>query len=316
MTTSFPDLEGKLRHYAVMRLIRVFEEEVDVQFKKGNIFGTTHLCIGQEAVAVGVCHNLTDDDLIVSNHRNHGHFLAKGGHPGRVMAELMGRVAGYARGKGGSQHMAEPAIGHLGSNGITGGGVPIATGAAFAIKHRGEARIATVFLGDGATSQGVVHEAMNLAKLHELPILFVCENNRYAMSVPVQSGVSGDLVRRVSGYGITAESVDGMDAEAVLAAVAKARQEMLESYRPHFIEARTYRYLGHSKSDKREYRTREEEEQYRQRDPIQGIALTMTPDEQAQVASIDNRVRTMVDEAVDYALASEYPNPDILEGAV
>ena len=263
------DTQLLVNNYRKVLLIRKLEERIEALFTEGEIAGTCHLCMGQEAVAVGVCNALRNGDQVVSCHRGHGHLLAMGGEPARVLGELMGKEIGYCRGRGGSQHMSVPAIGFLGTNGITGGCIPIATGAALSARMLGKDHVVVGFFGDGATSQGAFHEALNMASLWRLPVLYVCENNGYAMSTPVARTVAGgDLLRRAGAYSLRTMRADGMD----VAAVEAATRELLDHVRggagPAFLEAVTYRYCGHSKSDRLVYRTKEEEALWRKRDPV------------------------------------------------
>ena len=256
-------------NYRKVLLIRRLEERIAELFAAGEIAGTCHLCIGQEAVAVGVCNALRPGDQVVSCHRGHGHLLAMGGEPARLLGELMGKEIGYCRGRGGSQHMSAPEIGFLGTNGITGGGIPLATGAALSAQMLGAKRAVVCFFGDGATSQGSFHEALNIASLWQLPVLYVCENNGYAMSTPVARTVAGgDLLRRAQAYALRTERVDGMDVDAVATEAAELLQYVRAGKGPAFLEAVTYRYCGHSKSDRLVYRTRAEEAAWRRRDPV------------------------------------------------
>lgn len=252
-----------------MLLIRRFEERVDALFAAGELRGTSHLSAGQEAVAVGACAALRDDDYVTSNHRGHGHFIAKGGDTNRIMAELFGKATGYSQGKGGTQHMADFAIGFLGMNGITGGMLPIAVGAAFSAQYRRSGQLALAFFGDGASNQGTFHEALNLAAIWKLPAIFLCENNCYAMSSPACAMVSvPNIADRAAGYGIPGFVIDGNDVAAVYAAVTSAVVRARAGDGPTLIEAKTYRTLGHSRGDLRLYRTREEETAWAERDPI------------------------------------------------
>jgi len=258
--------------YRKLLLIRSVEERIEALFAESKISGTCHLCIGQEAVAVGVCNALRPGDQVVSCHRGHGHLLAMGGDPARVLGELMGREIGYCRGRGGSQHMSAPEIGFLGTNGITGGGIPLATGAALSAKMLALDRVVVGFFGDGATSQGTFHESLNIASLWKLPVLYVCENNGYAMSTSVARTVAGgDILKRASAYALRAERVDGMDLDAVETKAAQLLQYVRDGNGPAFLEAVTYRYCGHSKSDRKVYRTREEEAEWRKRDPVRTL---------------------------------------------
>lgn len=251
--------------YERMYLIRKVEELLLRGFSEGVFAGTVHTCVGQEASAVGVCAALEEGDAVFSNHRGHGHMLALGLPPDKFIFELAGRDGGQCRGLGGSQHIAAPEIGFMGSNGITGGAVPIAVGYALGFKKAGKNNKVVAFFGDGASSQGVVHEAMNMAAVWELPIIFVCENNMYAMSSPAKKFVAGSLTDRARAYGMEAYEVDGNDVEAVLSCTQTCRNAV----GPSFIECLTYRFCGHSKSDLCRYRTKEELREWKKKDPIE-----------------------------------------------
>lgn len=256
-----------------MLLIRLFEERVDALFAAGQLRGTSHLAVGQEAVAVGAAAALAPDDYISSTHRGHGHFLARGGEVTRIMAELFGKETGYSEGRGGTQHMADFSIGFLGMNGITGGMLPIATGAAFSARYRKTSQVALAFFGDGASNQGTFHETLNMAAIWKLPAIYLCENNLYAMSTPACRMVSVEnIADRAAGYGIPGVIVDGNDVLAVQAAVAEAAARARRGDGPTLIEAKTYRILGHSRGDLRVYRTREEEADWLAREPIARFA--------------------------------------------
>jgi TPP-dependent pyruvate/acetoin dehydrogenase alpha subunit len=255
--------------YRRMVLIRTFEETLSDLFGKGVLGGTSHFCIGQEACAVGVIDAARPTDWLVSNHRGHGHLLARGLDTAKVMGELMGKIIGYCRGRGGSQHLCAMDKCFLGTNGITGGGIPIATGAAFALKYQKTDRIAIVFFGDGASNQGTFHESLNIASLWKLPILFVCENNLYGMSNPTaKSCASGTIAPRAAAYAMPGAAHDGFDVQTVYDAASQAIARIREGGGPELLELMTYRFCGHSKNDPRVYRTREEEEEMRQRDCI------------------------------------------------
>ena len=301
-----------LASYRRLLLIRRFEERVQALFSEGKIAGTCHLCIGQEAVAVGVADALEPGDQVVSCHRGHGHLLAMGGEPARLLGELMGKEIGYCRGRGGSQHLSVPAIGFLGTNGITGGGIPIATGAALAAQMKNTGAAVVCFFGDGATAQGTFHESLNMASLWRLPVLYVCENNRYAMSAPVERTVAGgDILRRVEGYGICATRVDGMDVAAVAEAVREALVRVRAGNGPAFLEAMTYRYCGHSKSDRLVYRTREEEAAWKQRDPVARVhAQLIDAGLQDSVRTVEAEVRAALEDAERRCTASPAARPE------
>jgi TPP-dependent pyruvate/acetoin dehydrogenase alpha subunit len=252
-----------------MMIIHHFEMRVDKLFAAGELKGTSHLAMGQEATAVGVGFALHDDDYVASNHRGHGHFMARGAEPRRIMAELFGKASGYSKGLGGTQHMADFSLGFLGMNGITGGMMPVAAGAAFSAKYRKSGQVALAFFGDGASNQGTFHETLNMATIWSLPLILFCENNCYAMSSSTRDMVGvQDIVHRACGYDISAEVVDGNDVLAVYNAVVDAREKAATGNGPVLIEAKTYRIGGHSRGDQCVYRTREEEAEWAERDPV------------------------------------------------
>ncbi len=312
MSLSLTTAEGRQMMH-LMLLIRAFEERMLKLVSDGSIRGTTHPYVGQEAVAVGACFPLRRDDWVVSTHRGHGHLLAKGGDPNRLMAELFGKIAGYGGGKGGTQHMADFAVGHLGSNGITGGGIPVGTGAALSAKMRGTDQVVAVFFGDGATNQGTFHESLNLAALWHLPVIFVCENNGYAMSTSVRQACAIEqLAERAASYGMPGVQVDGMDVVVVRDAMRGAVERARAGRGPTLLECKTYRFLGHSKSDQRVYRSREEEAAWRQRDPIIRLREAMLEnglDKATELDALARQALAAVDTAVDFAQASPFPPP-------
>lgn len=260
-------------------MIRLFEEAIERLFLEGRIMGTAHTCIGQEAVAVGTAAALETRDAMTTTHRGHGHFLARGADPKRVMAELFGRETGYSRGRGGSQMMMDPSIGFFGANGITGGSIPFATGVALDAKLRDTGRVTVCFFGDGASNQGVFHETLNLAALWKLPVLFVVENNGYAMSTPTARGLANPhIADRASAYGITGVSVDGNDFFAVRDCVAQHAAVCRAGQGPVLLECVTYRLSGHSRGDPRVYRSREEEAAAWENDPILRLETRLKAD--------------------------------------
>ena len=283
---------------------RRFEEAVDDLFARGLMHGTMHLSIGQEASATGACMALRDDDAITSTHRGHGHCIGKGADLTRMMAELLAKETGYCRGRGGSMHIADVATGNLGANGIVGGGIPIAAGAALAYQLRGEDHVVACFFGDGATNEGAFHEAVNLAAIWKLPVVFICENNKYGMSFSTEKSMVVDTIaERASAYGIPGVGVDGNDVAAVYDVVHAAVERARAGDGPTLVESVTYRHKGHSKSDKNLYRTREEISEWRDKDPIlqfEGVVRQrgLLSDEEIQAArteameSIRNAVRT------------------------
>jgi TPP-dependent pyruvate/acetoin dehydrogenase alpha subunit len=293
---------------ATMWRIRRFEEAVDDLFARGLMHGTMHLSIGQEGSATGTCLSLRTDDAITSTHRGHGHCIAKGASLERMMAELLGKETGYCRGRGGSMHIADTATGNLGANGIVAGGIPIATGAALAYKMQGLDRVVVSFFGDGATNEGAFHEALNLAAIWKLPVVFVCENNKYGMSFSTEFSVAVDhIAERGAAYGMPGVTVDGNDVEAVDQAVSVAVARARAGDGPTLVEAETYRWKGHSKSDKNLYRTREEIADWRKRDPIlrfEQLAVERGTLDQTTVQHIRDEAPQAIREAVTNANAA------------
>lgn len=285
--------------------IRFFEEAVDGLFARGLMHGTMHLSIGQEAVATGVCAALRKTDFITSTHRGHSHCIAKGADLTRMMAELLAKQTGYCRGRGGSMHIADVETGNLGANGIVAGGIPIAAGAALAQKMRGLDNVVVSFFGDGATNEGAFHEALNLAAVWELPVVFVCENNKYGMSNSTEKSMKiENISERGAAYGIPGVTVDGNDVDEVYEAAKVAVDRARAGQGPTLIECLTYRHKGHSKSDKNLYRTKEEIEQWKTKDPIGRFetklvdAGTMTQAEVDEVSeTVRNAVRTAIQDA-------------------
>ncbi len=303
-----PALSSPADRYARMRLIRGFEEQALALVKSGEIVGGIHPYIGEEAVAVGVCAALRDDDLITSTHRGHGHVLAKGADPGRMLAELFGRQTGLNHGRGGSMHAADVSVGILGANAIVGAAAPIAVGAAWAARRAGRDRVVATFFGDGALNQGVLLEAMNLAALWRLPVLFVCENNGYATTMPISTGAAGRPAGRAQAFGIPAETVDGMDVETVHDAAARAAAAARSGGGPAFLECLTYRYGPHHTIELRirlSYRSQEEIERWRQRDPLDIQGARISSQERDK---LDAEAAGILAEAAEFARSS--PNPD------
>lgn len=295
--------------YARMALIRGFEELALQLVKSGDIVGGIHPYIGEEAVAVGVCAALRQDDLITSTHRGHGHVLAKGADPRRMLAELFGRETGLNHGRGGSMHAADLGVGILGANAIVGAAGPIAAGAAWAGRRAGLDRVVVTFFGDGALNQGVLLEAMNLASLWRLPVLFVCENNGYATTMPISTGVAGTAAGRAAAFGIRASTVDGMDVEVVRDAAADAVAAARGGAGPAFLECLTYRYGPHHTMEYKirlSYRAEAEIEQWRRRDPldIEGARITA-----AEREKLDAEVAALLTEAHQFARSSPHPDP-------
>ncbi|NQT21724.1 MAG: thiamine pyrophosphate-dependent dehydrogenase E1 component subunit alpha [Planctomycetes bacterium] len=301
-----------------MLLIREFESRLDKFFVDGRLHGTTHPCTGQEATAVGACAGIRPTDYVVSNHRGHGHFIAKTGTPERLMAELFGKATGVSGGRGGSQHIADIASGFLASNGITGGGLPIAAGAALSIKMQGRDQVVLCFFGDGAANQGTFHESVNMAAIWKLPLILFCENNLYAMSTPFNDAFPvSNVSDRADGYAMPGKIIDGNDVCVVRDAVREAARHVRSGAGPYLVEALTYRHCGHSKSDGCEYRPDAEEAEWALKDPIKLLRkklLDAVP--QQEIDSIEQAVRNEIDEAVAFALDSPQPSTDDLEGSI
>jgi pyruvate dehydrogenase E1 component alpha subunit len=308
-------VEG-IQLYYTMVLIRRFEEALGRLFQQGHAPGTTHLSIGQEACAAGAMAALRPEDQIFSTHRGHGHFLAKGADPKRLMAEILGKAPGYCRGFGGSQHLSYPDIGCMGTNGITGGNFPVATGAALALQRLGPpGRVVVCFTGDGACNQGTFHESLNMAGLWKLPIVYFVENNLYAQWTHIRSSSAVEsLAERARSYGMPGASVDGMDPLAVRGATEEAVEGAREGGGPRLLEAHTYRLTGHSRSDvnTRLYRPAEEEESWKARDPIPAFRRRLldagSATEEALGESEESAAR-LVEEAVAFALAAPSDEP-------
>ena len=305
-------LDELLAIYGMMNRIRAFEEQAVTFFESNIMRGSVHLCIGQEATPATVCHLLNPDDYIASTHRGHGHCLAKGADPKRAMAELMGRADGYCRGRGGSMHIADVEAGNLGANAIVAGGVAIAVGAALASKMQKNGKVAVSFFGEGATNEGVFHEALNLAAVWKLPVLFVCENNGYGISVPAwQSTSVQDVSVRAAAYGIEGATVDGNDVLQIAPVVRQALERARAGEGPTLIECKTYRWLGHWTGDPQPYRTRQEIDQWKQKCPIKRLreALIDFGATTEQVAERETEAKKTIAEAAEFALASPEPDP-------
>jgi pyruvate dehydrogenase E1 component alpha subunit len=307
------------RTLATMWRIRRFEEAVDDLFARGLMHGTMHLSIGQEASATGACFALRDTDSITSTHRGHGHCIAKGADLTRMMAELLAKETGYCRGRGGSMHIADVATGNLGANGIVAGGIPIATGAALAERLRGTDGVVLSFFGDGAANEGAFHEALNLAAIWALPVVFVCENNKYGMSFSTEKSFAiAHIAERGAAYGMPGVTVDGNDVEAVHLAVDEAVRRARGGGGPTLVEAETYRWKGHSKSDKNLYRTKEEISSWREKDPIvrfEGVVRERGLLDDAALDRVREEARIAVRDAVREATAAPDALPDdLLDG--
>jgi pyruvate dehydrogenase E1 component alpha subunit len=304
---------ARLDLYERMLTIRVFEEQVNELYTTAKMPGLAHLYSGEEAVAVGVCAALRHDDYITSTHRGHGHCLAKGAAIDRMFAELLGREAGYCRGKGGSMHIADQQSGNLGANAIVGGSAGIATGAALSAQKRGSGQVAVCFFGEGALGQGLLYEVMNMASLWKLPVVYVCENNLYSEYTHYRETTAGSVAARAEAFGLPAQTVDGQDVRAVHAAAARAVESARSGEGPGFLVCETYRLHGHHVGDvdRAYYRSRDEEAAWRDdRDPIalhgawlreQGLAS------EDDLAAVEARVRSAVQTGVEFALAAPYP---------
>jgi pyruvate dehydrogenase E1 component alpha subunit len=299
--------------YRTMLTIRRFEERCNHLYLQGRIPSTLHLYIGQEAVATGVCAHLGSDDYLYSTHRPHGHALAKGVSPRSIMAELFGKRTGCCQGKGGSMHVGDVNVGMFPAIAIVGANAPLAAGSALAAKRLTEDRLAVCFMGDGALNEGAVHEAMNMSALWDLPVIFVCENNLYAASTPLDRAFRNqDLAGRALAYGIPAVVVDGNDVEAVYQAAGEAVTRARRREGSTFLEAQTYRLCGHSRSDPRTYRSPEEEEAWQSRDPIPRLAARLKQSDLASdksLAAIEQDVLAILDDAVAFAEESPLPEP-------
>jgi pyruvate dehydrogenase E1 component alpha subunit len=323
------EMTEPLDWYRRMRLLRGFETHAARLVDEGDIIGPVHEYIGEEAVAVGVCAALNENDVITSTHRGHGHILAKGGDPARMFAELLGRETGYNQGRGGSMHIADFSLGIYGANGIVGAGAPMACGAAHAFKFRQETNVAVPFFGDGAMNQGVLLESLNLAVILSLPVVFVCENNGLAITSPIDEMAKGGLDRRAAGFGLPAEVVDGMDVRSVRTATSAAVARARAGQGPTFLECRTVRYSVHNISSggrAPEIRSDEQLAEEHRRDPIERLAAELTRDNawepgdrdeidaeierelEGSIAFARNSRRPDADSALDYMYAVTYPD--------
>jgi len=303
------DPEAMVEVYRRMRLIRRFEERASQLYRDSKIPGFLHLSIGQEATAVGACWALDERDAITSTHRGHGHCIAKGLGVTEMFAELMGRRTGTCQGRGGSMHIADPRLGVFGANGIVAAGLPIAVGAATAAQLRDSGGVVVAFFGDGAVSQGMFHEAVNLAAVWDLPVIFFCENNHYAEFSPASDQHRATLADRARGYGVEFQAMDGNDVLAVIAGMAELIEGRRQGGSPVIVEAETYRWRGHYEGDPERYRVPEELMRWQERDPLAALAAQMDP---AQVARIEEDVERELDAAVEAASGADEPSPDTL----
>jgi pyruvate dehydrogenase E1 component alpha subunit len=300
-----------------MHLVRRFEEAAEQSYIRGLIHGTMHLSIGQEASAVGAVAALRPDDYILSTHRGHGHCIAKGADPRFMFAEFFGKDTGYCRGRGGSMHIADVAGGNLGANGIVGGGLPIAVGVGLSAKMRRSGQVCMVFFGDGASNEGAFHEALNLAAIWKLPVVFVCENNKYGMSMSTARSMPvANVADRAAAYAMPGTVVDGNDLLAVVEAADAAVSRARAGEGPSLLECKTYRLRGHSKSDRNLYRTKEEIEEWRARDPIPRLRDALVEAgrlDAAEAAAIEASAAAEIEAAVEFARTSPDPDPAQLE---
>jgi len=321
-TSTLPDAQAPagererwLRMYEQMLKIRIFEEHVNELYTSARMPGLAHLYSGEEAIAVGVCEALRRDDYITSTHRGHGHCLAKGASIDRMFAELLGKEAGYCRGKGGSMHIADQETGNLGANAIVGGSTAIAAGAAMSSKMRGSDQVTACFFGDGALGQGLLYEAMNMASLWKLPVIYVCENNFYNEYTHFSETTAGEMGARPKAFGIQTDEVDGQDVRAIYATAQRLVARARRGEGPAFILCNTYRYYGHHVGDiqRSYYRSKEEEQQWMtQRDPLKLFSAWLIEQHLADAQvfeQIERRVRAEVTAGVQFALNAPYPDP-------
>ena len=305
---SQPELHGVLRQ---MHLIRQFEEGAEEAYTRGLVHGTMHLSIGQEACATGVCAVLEKGDYITSTHRGHGHCIAKGAEPKYMFAEFFGKDSGYCRGRGGSMHIADLATGNLGANGIVGGGLPIAVGAALALQQERRPNVVVCFFGDGANNEGAFHESLNMAAIWKLPVVFVCENNQYGMSTSIERSTAVKrIAQRAQAYDMPGVTVDGNDFAAVAEVAAQAVDRARSGEGPSLLECLTYRHRGHSKSDRNRYRTKEEIDSWIAQDPIGRFEATLLSHgliDQAQIDALMSSVEEEIDAGIQFAKDSPAP---------
>jgi len=303
--------EVKIRMFKNMIIIRFFEEKVKILYNEGKIVGAIHLCIGQEAIPAGVCEALRVDDFVFSTHRGHGHTIAKTGEINRIMAELMGKDTGLSRGHGGSMHLFDASKGLMGGNGIVGGGLPLSLGAAFSAQYRGTDQVSVVFFSDGAVNQGTFGESLNLAALFNLPVIFVCENNQYAATTPVNiSTAKQDIAGRAKAYGVSASVVDGNNVEEVYLETKKAVNLVRQGNGPKFIECKTYRVEPHCGIIP-DHRDKKEIENWRRKDPVEfyrNLLIEQGIINEVEIQKIIDRTRESLNQAVDFAMNSPWPD--------
>ena len=310
---SSVDSEQWLFIYQQMCKIRAFEENANELYLSAKLPGLTHMYIGQEAVAVGVCEALRRDDYITSTHRGHGHCLAKGASVDRMFAELLGKEAGYCRGKGGSMHIADPESGNLGANAIVGGSAGIATGAALSAKKRGSDQVVVCFFGEGALGQGLLYEVMNMASLWKLPIIYVCENNLYNEYTHYNEALAGEVTARAKAFGIYTETIDGQDVQLVYETTKRLVERARRGEGPAFLECMTYRYYGHHVGDisRTYYRSKEEEQEWREkRDPLKILAerlVSANLTDQTVLDQIQTDVKSEIENGMQFGIDTPYP---------
>ena len=308
------DKKSCLDLYQRMLLIRKFEEKVSQLFAEGEIPGFVHLYIGEEAIAVGVCSNLRKDDFITSTHRGHGHLIAKGGNPKLMMAELFGKKTGYCKGKGGSMHIADLDLGILGANGIVGGGIPIAVGAAYSAYLRGTSQVTVAFFGDGASNKGVFHEGLNMSSAWSLPIIFICENNQFGVSTRISRVTNiEDLSKRAVGYGIPGVRINGNDVIAVQEAAKKAIDRARNRGGPSLIVADTWRHHGHFEGENVSYCSQEERNARKEKCPLLSFTKLIKKEfalNDSDLKKYSDEIDILLDEAVSFARESDFPAPE------
>jgi pyruvate dehydrogenase E1 component alpha subunit len=309
-----PSKEKKIEMLKIMKRIRAFDENCQSLFVAGYIPGALHCYTGEEAIATGVCINLRNDDYILSNHRGHGHLIAKGGEFKYMLAELFGKKTGYCKGLGGSMHLASVKHGILGANGIVGGGICIASGVGFSINYQEKDNVVVCFFGDGAVSNGVFHEGLNFASIHKAPVIFICENNLYSISMQQEkaTGVKDISIRALS-YNMHGETVDGNDVTAVYNSTFKAIEKARSGEGPTLLECKTYRWRGHHAGEPGNglfYRKKEELEFWKQRDPIKLFEMKIINENilnPVDIKNMENKIQSELDEAIEFAEKSPYP---------
>jgi pyruvate dehydrogenase E1 component alpha subunit len=310
------DADRLVEMYATMCTIRRFERMADRLYASGKVHGTMHLSAGQEAVAVGTARAMHPDDYLLNHHRGHGHFIAKGADVNRMMAEFLGKDTGYCRGRGGSMHIADVDSNNLGANGIVGGGISLAVGVGLALQMQRKPEIVLSIFGDGAVNEGIFHESLNMAALWDLPVLFLCENNQYAMSMPVTRATAKlPIFEKADAYGIPGYQVDGNDVLQVYEVMSQAAGHVRRGEGPVLVEAVTYRYFGHSKSDRNLYRTQDEIGEWKEKDPIirfRNLLVEARILDEGRAEKIDQEAQEVIDEAVAFAEASPEPEVDTL----